>query len=152
YERRIGELLEQRLIVGLIQSSVHRRHDSLAEQRPCKRQMEVVAVEVHDVELADALTQMFQLQDRIGQHVFHGRIQPKGLRNRGDELGGGLRVAAREQGNLVALADQLFGQIRYDAFGPAVQPGWNAFDEGCDLRNLHRASLLWVWRANRCES
>ena len=37
----------------------------------------------------------------------------------------------------MALAHQLFGQVRNDALGAAVQLGRNTFDERCDLRDFH---------------
>jgi hypothetical protein len=41
----------------------------------------------------------------------------------------------------MALADQLFSQVRYDPLGAAVQTRWNAFNQRRNLRDSHTVYL-----------
>ena len=60
----------------------------------------------------------------------------------GDQLGRGPRVAAGEQRDLVALANQLLGQVRDDALGAAVARRRHALDERRHLRDAHPHPLI----------
>src|SRR5690606_8592790 len=73
----------------------------------------------------------------VGQGIADLGIEPERLLAARHQLRGRQRVAAREQGDLVTLPDQLLGQIGDDSLRAAVEAGWNAFDQGCDLRDSH---------------
>src|SRR5262249_44257348 len=51
------------------------------------------------------------------------------------------RIAAGEQGHVVAEPHQLLRQVGDDALGAAIEPGRNALHQGGDLRNSHVMSL-----------
>ena len=55
----------------------------------------------------------------------------------GTRLGLGLRVAAGEQGHVVAELDQRVGQVGDDALGAAIEPRRDAFVQRGDLGDLH---------------
>src|SRR5688572_9279091 len=56
----------------------------------------------------------------------------------GDELCTGHRVAAREQGDLVALPDELLREVRHDPLRPAIVFRRHALVQRRDLGHLHR--------------
>jgi len=51
----------------------------------------------------------------------------------GDELRGGVRVAAGEEGDVVSLPHQLIGEIGDDALGAPIKLRRNALVQWCDL-------------------
>jgi hypothetical protein len=59
----------------------------------------------------------------------------------GNERRRGAGVAAGEEDDRVALADELVGEIRDDTLGTSVESGWNAFRERRDLGYTHPNSL-----------
>ena len=115
-----------------------RRFRELAHQR----EMEMINVKMQHVEFGDPAAQLFQHQHMIGQRIEHLRIEAQRLFAARHQLRRGSRVATGEQRHVVALTDQLFGQIGDDPFGAAVEPGWHAFVEGRDLGDFHRQDLL----------
>src|SRR5207244_954850 len=77
-------------------------------------------------------------------------VQAQRLPGAGNEARLGHRVAAREQGDLVALPDQLLGEIGDDPLRAAVELGRHALIERCDLRDpqcrTHLPRGLDLWR------
>ena len=61
------------------------------------------------------------------QRVATIRVEPQRLGTGGFKRRLGLRIAAREQGNLMSLANQFLGQIRHHALGAAVKLRRTAF-------------------------
>ena len=90
----VREFREQRLIIGEVHSAVHGRHGG-GSQTAYEGKVEVVPMNVENVKTARALTDFLELQHAVRQGVVDVR-QSQGLRRAGDELRGGLGVAARE--------------------------------------------------------
>ena len=93
-QRHVREFREQRLIIGEVHPAVHGRHGG-GSQTAYEGKVEVVPMKVENIEIAGALTDFLELQDAVRQGVVDVR-QSEGLRRAGDELRGGLGVAARE--------------------------------------------------------
>jgi hypothetical protein len=55
------------------------------------------------------------------------RIEAKRPRATGDEARARLRIAAREERDVVPERDEFLGEIRHDAFGAAIELGRDAF-------------------------
>ena len=51
------------------------------------------------------------------------------------EPGASVRIAAREEGDVVTQIDQRLDEVRHDAFGAAVEAGWHGLEERRDLRD-----------------
>ncbi len=98
--------------------------------------MELIDMEMQDVEVVGLLADAIEHQHIIGNRVTDAGVEPERLGHAGYEVGGGDRVAAREQGYVMTKAHQLFGEIGDDPLGAAVQPGRDAFHQGCYLRDF----------------
>src|SRR5262245_19711700 len=75
----------------------------------------------------------------VGQRVDRLWVQPHGTSTRGHVAGGGHRVAAGEQGDLVPLPHQCFGEVGDNPFGAAVALGGHRLTQWGNLRNTHHA-------------
>src|SRR3954467_3879629 len=84
--------------------------------------------------LPDAL-EHFHMQ-RIG--ITNRSVKAQRFRPAGVQFGGGLRVAAGEQRDLVSLGDELLSQPMDDAFSATIKLGWDGFSQRSHLRNAHR--------------
>jgi len=80
-------------------------------------------VVVDDVELAGVLVDHVELDQGVGDGVLEGVIEAQGPRGAGNEAGGGARVAAGEEGDRVATADELLGEGGDDPLGTASVRG-----------------------------
>ncbi len=135
-DRHLREGAHQRLELRQVQPAVeggHVGHLDVAHDR----EVEVVGVEVDDVEGPGLLRHPVYKPHVVGQRVAAPRIRAQGVRHDGDELRGGSGVSAGEEGDLVALADQLLGQVGDDALRAAVGPRGDALVQGGYLCDLH---------------
>src|SRR5437899_1361758 len=64
-------------------------------------------------------------------------VEAKGTVRDRHEVCRRLRVAAREQRDVVSLPDELVGQVRDDSFGPPVVLRRDALEQRCNLRDPH---------------
>ena len=103
-------------------------------------------MEVDHVELVRPLAQVVEHRE-VARDVVADAGEAQALRRAGHELGRGLRIAAGEQRDVVTLADQLLGQPRDDALGPAVEARRNGLGEGSDLGNAHDGASWDVFRS-----
>src|SRR6478752_7080555 len=69
------------------------------------------------------------------------RMQTQTAIDNWHEARGCQRVAAGKQRDLVPKRDELLSKVRDDPFGAAVTRGWHAFEEWCDLGNLHQCTV-----------
>jgi len=76
-------------------------------------------------------------QREVGERIAHPGIQAQRVRRAGDEMGGGFRIGAREERDVVPQPDQLLGEVGHDAFRSAIELRRNALGERSDLGNLH---------------
>ena len=54
-------------------------------------------------------------------------------------------VPAGEEGHVVTLPHELFGQVGDDPLGPAVSGGRDALHQRCDLCDSHREHPSFSW-------
>jgi hypothetical protein len=96
-----------------------------------------IRVEVDDVEAVRHLEHAVE-HHRV-PHQPLGTIRREPHAAAGDRHQAGLRarVAAREQGDVVAVLDQRLGQVRDDALGAAVAARRHALEQRRHLRDLH---------------
>jgi len=66
-------------------------------------------------------------------------VEPERARHDRSEFRLGARIAAGEQGHVMALGNQFLGQPRYHAFGAAIKARRNAFHQWRNLCNFHGA-------------
>src|SRR2546425_80755 len=102
-----------------------------------EREMRIVNVEMDDVELRSALEHMFEHQDLVRQLIYAVFIEAQRTAARRDEVRLGHRVSTGEKRDLVALANQFLGEIRYNPFGTAIVFWRYAHIERRDLSNTH---------------
>ena len=140
HERELGEDPIRHGQIGQIQPSMlgsQRKRGKIAEQR----EMQVVDMEVQDVEFGRPPAHPIEHDHVIGQRIPNRGLESERLLRARRQFRRSQRVAAREQGDLVSLADQLLGKIGGDPLRAAVQAGWHAFDQRRDLRNSHSGCL-----------
>ncbi len=135
----LGEAGGEAAHPGEVEPTVHRR-DGGGGAAPGEGEGEVVAVVVDDVELVGALVDHVQLNQGGGDGVLERVFEAQGALGAGDEGGGGAGVAAGEEGDIVAAADELLGEGGDDALGAAVEQGRHRLDQGGDHRDLHGMS------------
>jgi len=123
--RQVPELDVQTLEVGDVQATVlrrHVRHGELASHG----EVQVTEVEVHHVELGGTLMHALEEQHVVRHFVDAVLVEPEAPVRDGDETGARVRVARSEERHVVALADELLGQVRDDALRAAVVLGRDA--------------------------
>ena len=104
---------------GHVQAAVERRGDR-DRQGPRQGEAPPLEVAVDDVELATAREDRGEGLEEVGARVVAEAARPQGRLDRGDETAGHLRVAAGEDGHVVAAPDQLGRQLEDDPLGAAV--------------------------------
>jgi hypothetical protein len=102
-----------------------------------QREMQKIEVKMNDIEFRREAEHLLQHDEVMNQGVAVLRIQTQGMRYRWSQPGTSPGVAAGEQGDIVTLTDQFFGQIGNDAFGTTVEFWWNAFDQWGYLGDFH---------------
>ncbi len=110
--------------------------DGAARDRSKQREMELIDMEMQDVEIAGLLAHAVEHQHVVGDRIADAGVEPQRLGHAGDEVGGGDRIAAREQCDLMAEVHQLFSQVGDDPLGAAIKPWRDAFHQGRNLRDL----------------
>ena len=103
--------------------------------------MQAIYVKMNHVELTRPATDLFEHDHVVWKRVLYPRVGPQGRVTARDQFGGGKGVAAGEQCDIVALADQLFGEVVNDALRAAIEPRRHALDQRRDLSDLHVASF-----------
>src|ERR1019366_7393400 len=93
-------------------------------------------VEMQDVELRHPLGDPVEHDDVVGQRIVDA-VEPECARHNGAQFRLGARIAAGEQGHLMALGHQLFRQPGYHPLGTAIEPRRHAFDQRRYLCNFH---------------
>ena len=73
------------------------------------------------------------------------RIKPSGARADGIKHGSGHGIATCEERDIMAQHNQLVGEVGYNPFRAAIQPGRNAFGERSNLRYSHGTRPLKIW-------
>jgi hypothetical protein len=111
------------------------------------RKLQKVGMEVQDVEGVRQAPDVVEHHGMIGQVAAHVALAAQRSCAARHKLGGGLRIGAGEQRDLVTLADQLLGEIGHDPFRATVEARRHAFDEGRYLGNFHEKVVRLVqWR------
>jgi len=142
-------VLKNRLQFRQVETAVqrgHERHGLACEQR--KRV--IVDVKMQHIEFVRAAAHFLEQQHVRRHHVANGRVEAQCLRPERFELGRGLRIAARKEGDVVALLDQCFGQIGHHTFRTTVQLGRNRLVQRSDLCDSHNEELLVKNRQKYC--
>ena len=139
-ERHPVERVIERPDVGQVEPTVQRRHvrHVLALSH---RKVEVVAMEVHDVEVGAPAVNLLE-HGEVGRDSVGAAAEPKRARRGRDELRARGRVGAREERHVVSLCHQRLGEVSDDALGSAVELRWNALVEGRDLRDAERTVVV----------
>jgi len=109
-ERHLVELAQQRLEVGRMNQPVQRR-DVGAGISSQDREVKKIAVEMQKIEAIAVAEHQLHQPDMMQQGLTAFWIAPECARAGRHELGRGLRVAAGEECHLVALPDELLGQV-----------------------------------------
>lgn len=76
-------------------------------------------------------------QEMVHQIVPRYPAEPKCPVAHRTQSGAGERIAAGEEGDIVAEPDQLLGKVGDHPFGAAVQLGRDALDQWSNLCNFH---------------
>jgi hypothetical protein len=103
--------------------------------------MQVIQVKVEAVEIIGAAVDLLDGAHVVGQGIHAALVQPERSLAHRDQLGVGDRVAAGEQGDLVAGRHQLLGKIGNHPLGPTIEFGRNALEQRRDLGYFHGVLL-----------
>src|SRR5262245_53105237 len=99
--------------------------------------MHIVDVKMDEVELLSLSGDQLDKPDMVRKLLPTGRLLPERPGTARNQPGGGLRIAAGEQRDLVPLPDKLLGQVRDNPLCPAIELWRNALEEWSDLRDAH---------------
>src|SRR5581483_2623666 len=110
---------------------------------------EVVRVIVDNVELTSALVDHSELDHRIRHRILGVYVQPQPAGTTGHEVSASSRIAAGEQGHVMAPPHQLLSQHGHHAFCPAVKRRRYGFDQRSHHRNSQTYSPFPVWPERR---
>ena len=135
-QRHLGKAAIEIVEVGKILAAVQ-GGDGPARHLVEDGEMKLIDVKMQDVELGRHAANLVEHQHVVGDDVFHRGVQSQRLRTARHELRRGDRLAAREQGHVMALRHQFLGDVRGDPFRAAVEPGRDALHQGSNLRDLH---------------
>jgi hypothetical protein len=136
HHRNVVEFAIKRLQIGQIEPAMQRR--DMRNGLPSRhREVEVVDMEVNDIELPRHAAHALEQQDVMGELVDAVIVETQRPRRDGHERRVRDGIAAGKERHVVALPNELVGQIRDDPFGAAVVPGRYAFVQRRDLCDPH---------------
>jgi hypothetical protein len=127
-ERHVGKLMVERDEVRDVEPAVKGRHVGPAGPA-AQRKMQVVDVKMQHVELVRGPKHLLEHPDMMRKRVNRVGIEPERTLAHGLEPGRCHRIAAREQGDVVPLAHELFGQDMNDPLRAPVEVGRHALIE-----------------------
>jgi hypothetical protein len=111
----------------------HRRGAGAGEQR----EHPVIEVAVQDVEPAGFAAHALHLRHVRGDGVAQGAVEPQRRGPHAFQVGGGLRIAAGEQGDVVPHVHQGLGQVGDDPLGAAIEARGHGLGQWGDLGDTH---------------
>ena len=123
-----------------VEAPVHRR-EALVVQVLEHRVLQQVDMEVQNVELVRPLVHVMQHRE-VARGMITIAEKTEAFRRAGCQLGRSLRIAAGEQGHVVALADQFLGDPRHHALGTAIELRGYGLRQRSNLSNAHEASPM----------
>ena len=135
-QRHFAEAEIKRLQVRQVLPAVQRRYGT-ANKLPKQRKMVIVSVEVQDVEIVGTFADPVQHQHIIRNWITHFRVEPQRRCRTTDKPRRGHRVAAREQGDVMAEADEFFREIGNDTLRAAIEPRRYALNKWRNLCDFH---------------
>ena len=103
-----------------VEAPVHCR-DRSAGEVDGRGVMENVNVKVQDVELRGHAADFVEHNEMIRNGISHGRVETESAFAADLKSSGGDRVAAGEEGHIMALPDQFLGKIGDDSLGSPIQ-------------------------------
>src|SRR5207248_10007965 len=102
-----------------------------------------------DIELRSSLEHTFKHQDLVSHLVDAFFVETQRATTCPDQPRLGLRIPACKEGYLVALADQLFGEVRHHPFSSSVIFRRNALVKRGDLSDSHTNPKLSLKQSDR---
>src|SRR5207248_9980194 len=128
---RIGELAIQRLVLWPIQTTMECGDDGCG-RLPCQDKAELVQVAVHNVEVVQFTPRLAECDRQQRCEVAIPILTaPECLLARWHQARRSLRIACREERDVVTTANELFGQGVYNALGATVTDGGNRLKRWC---------------------
>src|SRR5262245_8539834 len=100
--------------------------------------------EVQQIEIMSSLANSLEHGDMQRIRVADRAVQTQCLRPTWLQVGRGLRIAAREQDNVMSERNQLVGQPRNNALGASIKLRRNGLSQRGYLRDLHAQSCLEI--------
>lgn len=136
-DRDLGEFGVQCPEFGQVEPTVQRRH--VGSRKPAdKREMQVIRVPVHDIELVRARGHGVQ-HEHVGSHpVDDALVEPERTWPRRNEPCRRAGIPAGEQRHVVTHPDKRLGEVGHNSLRPSVPCRGHAFGQRCDLCNPHR--------------
>src|ERR1044072_2070283 len=94
-------------------------------------------MKMDDVEIVGLSAYLLQHHQMIGQGVLDSGIESQSHLGAADKLGGSPRIAAGEKGDVVALMNELFGEVGNHPLSAPVEARRYAFHQRGNLRYPH---------------
>src|SRR6266566_8832825 len=101
-------------------------------------------MKMQQIEIMSPLANSLEHGDMQRIRIAHRSIQTQGLRPTCLKVGRSLRIAAREQDDLMSERDQFVGQPRNNALGASIKLRRNGLSQRGYLRDLHAQSCLEI--------
>src|SRR5262245_19964850 len=104
----------------------------------------VIKMKVQQIEIMSPLANSLEHGDMQRIRVADRAVQTQCLRPTWLQVGRGLRIAAREQDNVMSERNQFVGQPRNNALGASIKLRRNGLSQRGYLRDLHAQSCLEI--------
>src|SRR5215468_7979728 len=104
----------------------------------------VIEMKVQQIEIVSPLANSLEHGDMQRIRVADRAVKTQCLRPTCLQVGRGLRIAAREQNNVMSERNQFVGQPRNNALGASIKLRRNGLSQRGYLRDLHAQSCLEI--------
>src|SRR5262249_18519063 len=104
----------------------------------------VIEMKVQQIEIMSPLANSLEHGDMQRIRVADRAVKTQCLRPTCLQVGRGLRIAAREQDNVMSERNQFVGQPRNNALGASIKLRRNGLSQRGYLRDLHAQSCLEI--------
>src|SRR5262249_27272670 len=135
-----GKGSEDHLVLRQVKSPVERSDEWCGLARKQGKWI-VIEVKVQQIEIVNPLANLLEHGHVQRIRIADRAIQTQGLRPTCLEVRRSLRIAAREQYDLMSERDQFVGQPRNNTLGASIQPGRNGLGQRGYLCDLHPVIL-----------
>src|SRR5262249_46251563 len=134
---------EDQLVLRQVESAME-RGDEWCRLTGKQGKRIVIEMKVQQIEIVSPLANSLEHGDMQRIRVADRAVKTQCLRPTCLQVGRGLRIAAREQNNVMSECNQFVGQPRNNALGASIKLRRNGLSQRGYLRDLHAPSCLEI--------